>query len=195
MNDRIRSTISPSSDFLSKIFVAPATSAPALILRTSVHVCTFKIFVEQRTIIRFLAHKGLRASAIAAKLQSVYETETLTLSTVKMWRKRFTRGRTLLYDDPRCGGSLPNNLAEAISFTLKERPRLLGKALCQYLRIAKGTCPRSSGCARHEKVPSSLGFICPEHEPEGRKSHFTTRNFFNITERSFCWFPECHHWR
>jgi hypothetical protein len=47
----------------------------------------FRIFVKQRTIIRFLARKSSRASAIAADLQSVCETEELALSTVKKWRK------------------------------------------------------------------------------------------------------------
>jgi hypothetical protein len=39
--------------------------------------------MEQRAVIRFLTLKGLRASAIAAELDSVYGTEALALSTVK----------------------------------------------------------------------------------------------------------------
>jgi hypothetical protein len=47
------------------------------------HVCLFKIFMEQRTVIRFFTLRGLRAFAIAAERKSVYETEALTLSIVK----------------------------------------------------------------------------------------------------------------
>jgi hypothetical protein len=60
--------------FFSKIFVAPTTVAPALILRMSMRVCSFRIFMEQRAIIRFLTLKGLGASTIAAELKAIYET-------------------------------------------------------------------------------------------------------------------------
>jgi hypothetical protein len=43
----------------------------------------FRIFVEQRGVIRFRTLKGLRAAAIAAQFMSVYEPEVLALSTVK----------------------------------------------------------------------------------------------------------------
>jgi hypothetical protein len=121
MNDCIRQIISSSPIPLSKIFVAPTMSAPALGLRMSLRVCMFGIFMEQRTVIRFLTLKGLRASATAAELMSAYETEALVLSTAKKWRKRSAEGRTSLYNDPRCGRSLTNHSAEAISLMLKER--------------------------------------------------------------------------
>jgi transposase len=76
--------------------------------------------MEQRAVIRFLTVKGLRASAIAAELKSVYEIEALGISTVKKWHKRFAERRTSRDDDSRCGRPLTNDLAEAISFTLKE---------------------------------------------------------------------------
>jgi hypothetical protein len=47
MNDCIRKTISSSPSSFSKIFIAPTTSAPAFVLRTSMRVCTFQIFLEQ----------------------------------------------------------------------------------------------------------------------------------------------------
>jgi transposase len=71
----------------------------------------FRVFREQRAVIRFLRLKGFRASAIAAEFKSVYETEALALSTVKTWRKRLSEGRASLYDDPRCGRPLTNDLA------------------------------------------------------------------------------------
>jgi hypothetical protein len=63
--------------------------------------------MEQSAVIRFLTLKGVRASAIAAELKSVYETEALPLSTVKKWRKHFAERRgelhyatTQVVDDP-----------------------------------------------------------------------------------------------
>jgi transposase len=64
--------------------------------------------MEQRAVIHLLTLKGLRASAIAPELSSVYETEGPALSTVKKWRKHFAEGRTSLREDPRCGGLLTN---------------------------------------------------------------------------------------
>jgi hypothetical protein len=142
-NDYIRQVIS-SSPLLSKIFVTPTTSTQALVLRTSMRVCTFRIFMEQRAVIRFLTLKGLLAFAIAAELTSVDETGALALSTAKMWRTRFAEGRTRtsLSDDLKCGILLINDLSEAISSMLKERPCLSYKVLCRALRITRGTCLR-----------------------------------------------------
>jgi hypothetical protein len=83
MDDCIRQTISFSPISLSKIFVAPITSAPVLVLRMYMRVCTLGIFMAQRAAVHFLTLKGLHASAIAAELQPVYETEALALSIVK----------------------------------------------------------------------------------------------------------------
>jgi hypothetical protein len=48
--------------------------------------------MEQQVVIRFLTLKVPRASAITAELKSVYEKETLALSTMSKWRKRFAEG-------------------------------------------------------------------------------------------------------
>jgi hypothetical protein len=100
--------------------------------------------MEQRAVIRFLALKGLCASAIAAELKSVYDPEALALSTVEKWRKRFGEGKTSRYDDPGCGRlqTITNDLAEAISSMLKEGPYFSCRILCRLFRIAKGTCLR-----------------------------------------------------
>jgi transposase len=94
--------------------------------------------MERRAVIRFLTRKGLVASAIAAELESVSQTEALALSTVKKSRKRFAEGKTSLSDDPRCGRPPVNDSSEAISSMLKVRPYLSCKVLCQHLHIAKG---------------------------------------------------------
>jgi hypothetical protein len=97
------------------------------------------MFMEQRAAVRFLTLKGLCASAIAAELDSVYETEALALSIVKKWRKCFAEGKTSLCDGPRSGRLLTTDFAEAISLMLKERLYLSRKLLCWHFRNAKGT--------------------------------------------------------
>jgi hypothetical protein len=98
--------------------------------------------MEQRAAIRFLKFKGIRAFAMPAEFRLVYETEAFAISTVKNWRKRFAEGRTSLCNDPMCGRSLINDLAEAIPSMSKESPYLPCKVLCRHFRIAKGTCLR-----------------------------------------------------
>jgi hypothetical protein len=106
-------------------------------------VCMFRMFMEQRTVARFLILKGLRASAIA-ELKSVYETEVCALSPVKKWCKCFAEGRTSLRrpEEPRFRRPLAHGSAEAISAMRKERLYLSCKVLCRHFRIAKGTCLR-----------------------------------------------------
>jgi hypothetical protein len=156
-------------------------------------VCTFGIFIEQGAILRFLTLKGLRASAIATELKSVYETEGLTLSTVKRWRKDFAERRTSLYDNPRCGKPLANELT--ISSMLKKKPYLSCKVLCQHFRIAKGTCVRVLHNWLGMKSSVFIGLSMPSTRVRRPKGSLYHMEFFRITERSFCWCPECHHWR
>jgi hypothetical protein len=82
----------------------------------------FRIHMERGAVIRFLALKGLGAFAIVAEFRSACE--ALAISTVKKWYKRFAEGRTSMYEDPRCLRPHTNDLAEAISCILKERPDL-----------------------------------------------------------------------
>jgi transposase len=97
--------------------------------------------MEQRAVTCFLRFKGLHASAIAAELKSVYETEVFPISTVKSWCKCFAEGTASLYDEPRCGRPLTitNDFVETIFSVLKERPYLSYNVLCGHIRTAKGT--------------------------------------------------------
>jgi hypothetical protein len=143
MNDYVRQIIPSCPIPLSKICLAPTTSTLPLVLRMSLPVCTFRIFrifLEQRAVIRSLARKSFCASAIATELQPIDGTEALALSTVKKWRTRFAERRTSRYDDPRGGKHLTKDLAKVISFMLKNRPYLSCKVLCRYFGIAKRTC-------------------------------------------------------
>jgi hypothetical protein len=163
MNDWIQQTLSSSPISHLKIFVSPTTSAPALVWRMFMGVCTFRIFPKSRAVIRFLTFQNLRASETFGEFKSVDKTEALAHYTVKKWRKRFAEGRTgtSLYNDPRRGMPLTNDLAEAISSMLKERPCLFCKVLCRHFRIATGRCSRilhdTLGMKRsHHWVPHAL---------------------------------------
>jgi hypothetical protein len=97
----------------------------------------------------------------AAELKSVYETEALALSTVEKWHKHFAEGRTSPYDDSRCGRPLPNDLTEAVSFVVNERPYLSCKVLCRHFRIAKGVCLRILHHTLGMKSSIFIGFPMP----------------------------------
>jgi hypothetical protein len=83
------------------------------------------------------------------------------ISPVKKWRKRFSEGRTSLYDDPGCGRPLTNDLAEVISSTLKKRPYFSCHVLRWYFRIAKGDCLRILHDTLGMKSSVSVGFSIP----------------------------------
>jgi hypothetical protein len=70
-------------NFSFKEIVTPTASTSALVLKTSMRVCTFRIFMKHQVVIRLLTLKGLRASVIAAELQPVYEIEALAISPTK----------------------------------------------------------------------------------------------------------------
>jgi hypothetical protein len=66
--------------------------------------------MEQRVMMRFLTLKNLSPKEIHIKLESVYMDEGACLRTVYKWHKNFTQGRTGLFDDPRSGRPLQNDL-------------------------------------------------------------------------------------
>jgi hypothetical protein len=98
--------------------------------------------MEQRAVIRFFVLTGLKAKAIQAELESVHGTDVCKLCTMKKWHLRFLQGRTTLVDDPRSGGSLANDRAEAFRCALAEKPFTSCKGLGRHFRIAKTTCLR-----------------------------------------------------
>jgi transposase len=79
--------------------------------------------MEQGAMICFFTVKGLNARAIHIKLELVYDTETLAPSTVKKWLRCIHQGRTDLFDNPRSGRPLTNDLAGAIGSMLGRSDR------------------------------------------------------------------------
>jgi hypothetical protein len=137
--------------------------------------------MEQRAVIRFLTLKGLHASAIAAELKVINEPEALALYAVKKWRRRFAEGRTSRYDDPRRGSPFINDindLAEGISFILKERSHFSCKILCQHFRIAKGSCLRIIYDTLGMKSAIFVGFPIPWTGIRRPKESFYSTEFF-----------------
>jgi hypothetical protein len=61
---------------------------------------------------------------------------------VKKWRSRFLQGRTTLFDDPRSGRPLTQDLAQAVRSMLDEKSFTSCRVLCRHFRIAKTTCLR-----------------------------------------------------
>jgi hypothetical protein len=55
---------------------------------------------------------------------------------------RFLQERTTLFDDPRCGRPLTQDLAAAVRSMLTEKPFTSCMVLCRHFRIAKTTCLR-----------------------------------------------------
>jgi hypothetical protein len=103
--------------------------------------------MEQRTIVHLLTLKGFKAKEFEMELTSVYGDEALQISAVKKWRTCFRQGKTKLGDD--LGGRATNpDLTQVIAELIRERPFLLCKMLCRYLRVSKET----SLTPLHEKL-------------------------------------------
>jgi hypothetical protein len=100
--------------------------------------------MEQQVIIRFFPLNGLKAKAkaIHSELVSMYDEDTLALSTMKKWHKRFSRGWRDPFDDPRSERRLAHDLAETIHSPLEERSFTSCKILCRHFRIGKAKCLR-----------------------------------------------------
>jgi hypothetical protein len=103
---------------------------------------SFRIYMEQSTLIRFFTLKGLKARAIHTGLESVYGAAALARPAVKKWWKTFHQGRTNLFDDSKSERPLTNHLARVIGSMLEERPISLCKMFCRHFRIGKAICLR-----------------------------------------------------
>jgi hypothetical protein len=96
--------------------------------------------MEPRAVMRFVTLKGLKGKAIQAELESVSGMDACKLYMVKKRRLRFLQGRTTLFDDPRSGRPLTQDLAEAVRSMLAERLFTSCRILCRHFRIAKTIC-------------------------------------------------------
>jgi hypothetical protein len=96
--------------------------------------------MEQRAVIRFFTLKGSSPRDIHIELKCVYGDEALCFRAVYKWYERFLQGRTELFDNPRSGRPLQNDLGDALRGMLQEFPFTSCKRRCVHFRIAKATC-------------------------------------------------------
>jgi hypothetical protein len=97
-------------------------------------------FLEQCAVVRFFTVRRLTPKAIHTELMSTYEEDALAFRTIYKWYYRFKEGRIDLDDDPRPGRLLSDDLTQAITAMIKERPFIFCKVFYHYLRITKHTC-------------------------------------------------------
>jgi hypothetical protein len=90
----------------------------------------------------FFILKGLSPKDLHTALEPVYMDDALCLRTVYKLDDRFVQGRTELFDDPRSGRPLPNDLAGRLRAMPQEFPFTSCKYICTYFRLAMGTCLR-----------------------------------------------------
>jgi hypothetical protein len=76
--------------------------------------------MERRAMMRFFTLKSINPGDIHAGLFSMYDTNALVLRTVYKWYERFLEGKIELFDNPRCGQPLHNDLAEALGAMIQE---------------------------------------------------------------------------
>jgi hypothetical protein len=98
--------------------------------------------MEQWAVIWFLNLQALKAKVIHSEIMPMCEQDTLVLSRVKKWRKRFSEGRRDFFDDRRFGRPLTPDFAEAIHSVLEGRPFTSCKILYRHFRIGEATCLR-----------------------------------------------------
>jgi hypothetical protein len=95
--------------------------------------------MEQRPVIRFFMLKGLKARAIHTELESVYGPESLAAPVVDKGRRHFQQGKIDLFDDPRSGRPLTNDVAGALGSLFEERPFSSCELLSRHFRIGTET--------------------------------------------------------
>jgi hypothetical protein len=96
--------------------------------------------MEHRVVICFITLKGLNSKDIHAECEPIDGPEALPLLTMKKWRRYFHQGRMDLFDDPRSGSSLTNDLAGLFGSVYEERLFRSCKVLCRHFQIGKATC-------------------------------------------------------
>jgi hypothetical protein len=120
---------------------------------------SFRIYMEERAVIRFFMLKGLKTRVTHAKLESVYDPEVLALPTMKKWQGLPPQGRTDLFDSPKSGRPLTNDRAGAIGPMLEERPFSSCKVPCPPSGSESEVLAAPSQQPWLEKIPSSLGAV------------------------------------
>jgi hypothetical protein len=103
---------------------------------------SFRLSIEQRTVVRFFTLKRLNPEDIHTELLWVSGPNIFALLMVYKWHQRFVNGRTELCNDSWSGRPLRNDLAQALSAMLQECSFASCKKLCVHFRIRTDMCLR-----------------------------------------------------
>jgi hypothetical protein len=98
-----------------------------------------KCEMEQRTVVRFLTRKSLKAKEIEMELTNVYGNEVFLISAIKKWRTCFLQETRELGNGPRSGRPTNSDFPQVIAELIRERPFLSCTILCRHLRVSKDT--------------------------------------------------------
>jgi hypothetical protein len=127
---------------------------------------SFRIDREQRAVIRFFMFRVMKARVIHSELEPAYGPEALAPLGMKTWRKPFRQGRRDMFDLPRSGRPVTNDLASAIGSMLEKSGSFMQGALLPPPGWRGDRPVDPSRQAWFEKIPSSLGAACPTDQPE-----------------------------
>jgi histone-lysine N-methyltransferase SETMAR len=97
--------------------------------------------IEYRSVIRFFVLQQKTSSEIHELLQSTYQKDAPSLSTVKNWVNAFRGGRTSVFDDDREGRpqEISDNVDEKLLKTVQEERRISIRTLSTALNISVGS--------------------------------------------------------
>jgi histone-lysine N-methyltransferase SETMAR len=97
--------------------------------------------IEYRSVIKFFVLQGKTSSEIHELLQSTYQRDAPSLSTVKNWVNAFRGGRTSVFDDDREGRpqEISDNVDEKLLKIVQEERRISIRALSTAVNISVGS--------------------------------------------------------
>ena len=97
---------------------------------------------EQRIVIKFLVKEGTPVVEIVKRLKAVFAEDTLSISTIYEWAKRFKEGRTSVDDDKRAGAprtAVTRDNITAVDLAIKENRRISVLELSSNIGVSAGS--------------------------------------------------------
>jgi len=97
---------------------------------------------EQRIVIKFLVKEGTPVVEIVKRLKAVFVEDTLSMSTMYEWAKRFKEGRTSLDDNKRAGApraAVTWDNITAVDLAIKENRRISVRELSSNIGVSAGS--------------------------------------------------------
>lgn len=97
--------------------------------------------IEYRSVIKFFVLQGKSCKDIFDQLETTYQNDAPSLTTVKYWVREFKGGRTSVFDDPREGRpqEISDSTDEKLMDIVREHRRISVKLLANCLKISVGS--------------------------------------------------------